>query len=311
MISFYTLMRILITGGAGFVGRHLAEFLLLKNHKITILDQFLNSTKEEILPLLNKGVILIEGDITKSKSLEQIKEFDSVVHLAAQINVDASILDPNYTMKVNVTGAENLLKICIKNKIKNFVFASSAAVYGEPKSLPLTEDSTVDYISPYGKSKILMENLVKDYSKKFNLNCISLRFFNIYGIGQSEEYAGVISKFLKNIDDNQNLTIFGNGTQTRDFISVDDITMAIENAIMHINGKIGDCYNIGSGDHISIKELAELMIKISGKNLRIEYGPKKIGDIQHSSTSIYLAKNQINFSPKISLKDGLKKLLKS
>jgi UDP-glucose 4-epimerase len=304
-------MRILITGGAGFVGKHLTEFLLSKNHMITILDQFSNSTKQEISYLLNKGVTLIESDITELKSLEQIKEFDCVVHLAAQINVDASILDPDYTMKVNVVGTENLLKICIKNKIKNFVFASSAAVYGEPKSLPLTEYSTIDSISPYGKSKTLMENLVKDYSKKFNLNCISLRFFNIYGIGQSEEYAGVISKFLRNIDDNQNLSIFGNGRQTRDFISVDDITMAIENAIMHVNGKIGDCYNIGSGDHISIKELAELMIKISGKNLRIEYGPNKVGDIQHSSTSINLAKNQINFSPKISLKDGLKKLLKS
>jgi UDP-glucose 4-epimerase len=304
-------MRILITGGAGFVGRHLAEFLLSKNHMITILDQFSNSTKNEILYLLKKGVTLIEGDITESKSLEQIKEFDSVVHLAAQINVDASILDPDYTMKVNVVGTENLLKICIKNKIKNFVFASSAAVYGEPKSLPLSEYSATDSISPYGKSKILMENLVKDYSKFFNINCISLRFFNIYGIGQSEEYAGVISKFLKNIDDSQNLTIFGNGTQTRDFISVDDITMAIEHAIINLNGKTGDCYNIGSGDNISIKELAELMIKISGKNIGIEYGPKKVGDIQHSSTSINLAKNQINFSPKISLKDGLKKLLKS
>ncbi len=304
-------MRILITGGAGFVGRHLAEFLLSKNYKITILDQFLNSTKKEIIPLLKKGVILLEGDITESKSLEQIKQFDFVVHLAAQINVDASILDPDYTMKVNVIGTENLLKICVKNKIKNFVFASSAAVYGEPKGLPLTEDSALDSISPYGKSKILMENLVKDYSKKFHLNCIALRFFNIYGIGQSEEYAGVISKFLKNINDNQNLTIFGDGTQTRDFVSVDDVIMAIENAIINLNGKTGDCYNIGSGDHISIKDLAELMIKISGKNLTIEYGSKKIGDVQHSSTTIHLAKNQINFSPKISLENGLQKLLKS
>ncbi len=303
-------MNFLVTGGAGFIGRYVVKFLLSRNYNVTIFDNFSNSNKAHISALLNNGVNLIEGDITDIHSFNNLNNFDFVIHLAAQINVDASIADPDYTMKVNVTGTENLLKYCIKKEIDNIIVISSAAIFGEPSTLPLKEDSPVKAISPYGESKALMEQIVKQYSEKFNLNCIILRFFNVYGIGQSDEYAGVISKFLKNIDNDENLIIFGDGTQTRDFIAVEDIVLTIENAIKHIHGKKGVSFNIGSGKNVSINELADLMISISGKKLEIIHKPSKTGDIHHSVTSVDLAKNELNFFPKLSLKEGIKKLLK-
>jgi len=303
-------MRIFVTGGAGFIGRHLVESLISKHHHVTIFDNFSNSSKSEISYLLKNEVQLISGDITEFESLEKsLKEYDFVFHLAAQINVAASISNPDYTNKVNVLGTKNLLDVCVKNQIKNTIVASSAAVFGEPKNLPLTEKSPLLPISPYGKSKVSMEKLVKECSEKYNINCIILRFFNIYGKGQSDEYAGVISKFLKKIDENNNLIIYGEGSQTRDFLSVEDLVGALELAMENIDGKRGSCYNIGYGKSVSINELAKLMISLSGTILQTEHKPRKKGDINHSVTSIELARKELNFEPKTSLQNGIKKLL--
>jgi len=154
-----------------------------------------------------------------------------------------------------------------------------------------------------------MEKLVKEYAEKFDMNCIILRLFNVYGTGQSDEYAGVISKFIKQIHKNNDLIIFGDGTQTRDFFSVHDLIIAINSAMKNIKGKRGLCINIGSGQSITINELANLMISLSEKSLQIKYELRKKGDIDHSSTLITCAKKELNFIPKISLKDGIKELL--
>lgn len=163
--------------------------------------------------------------------------------------------------------------------------------------------------SPYGKTKVEMEDLLRDYSKNSDLNCISLRFFNVYGKGQTDAYAGVITKFMKNIKEKQLLIIFGDGSNTRDFISIDDVIESIFKALENIQGKKGDSYNIATGKAVSINKLAKLMLQISGQNLEIKHNPPLQGDILHSQTKIDLAKRELNFYSKIELRDGLKKLL--
>lgn len=308
-LQFLT-VKIFVTGGAGFIGSHLVDFLLNQNQTVTIFDDFSNSSKDKVSSLTKRGAHLVKGDITDYESLNNSMDgFESVVHLAAKIDVKESMLKPDLYHKVNVVGTKNLLDVCLKKGIKNVIAASSAAVYGQPASLPLTEKSQLLPTSPYGKSKVEMEGLLRDYSKNNDLNCISLRFFNVYGKGQTDAYAGVITKFMNKIKEKQPLVIFGDGSNTRDFISIEDVTDAIFSALEHISGKQGNSYNIATGTFISINELAKLMLQVSGQTLEIKHEQSRQGDILHSQTKIDLAQDELNFNPKIKLHDGLKKLL--
>ena len=229
-----------------------------------------------------------------------------VIHLAAKISVEESIENPSETFYTNVDGTKNVFIACKKNHIKKMIVSSSAAVYGE--SLPnikLTEKSETHPISPYGESKIMMEYEIKKLVEKYNVNCIILRFFNIFGIGQSSEYAGVITKFIKKIEMNEPLEIFGDGMQTRDFVSIKDIVNSIYDAMK--NGKNGT-YNVASGKGITIKKLAELMISLSKKDLKIIYIDTKKGDIRFSEADISLAKNELQYLPKYGV-ENVKNLL--
>jgi len=305
-------MKIFVTGGAGFIGRHLVECLLNSDFNVTIYDNFNNSSQTSISHLLKNGASLVKGDVTDYKLLSKsLAGFDSVIHLAAQIDVQQSINFPEKTNEVNVTGSINLLRACVAKKVKNIVNASSAAVYGKPKDLPLCENSQTVPLSPYGASKLAVEHYMQTFSHSFELNCISLRIFNVYGKGQSDSYAGVITKFMEKITKNKPLVIFGDGTNTRDFVSVDDVVQSIQKAIEKIDGKKGDYYNIASGNYTTINDLANLMITISGKTLPIEHSEPSQGDIHHSQTSIQLATKELGYSPKVQLKKGLKMLLKS
>ena len=300
-------MKIIVTGGAGFIGKHLVEFLITKGINVTIFDNFSNSKKNSIAYLKNQGVKIIEGDITKIQDIvNAVKDQDMVIHLAAKISVEESIKNSSETFYTNVDGTKNVLIACKKNHIKKMIVSSSAAVYGE--SLPnikLTEKSETHPISPYGESKIMMEYEIKKLVEKYNVNCIILRFFNIFGIGQSSEYAGVITKFIKKIEMNEPLEIFGDGMQTRDFVSIKDIVNSIYNAME--NGKNGT-YNVASGKGITIKKLAELMISLSKKDLKIIYIDTKKGDIRFSEADISLAKNELQYLPKYGV-ENVKNLL--
>lgn len=305
-------MKIFVTGGAGFIGSHLTASLLKENNKVMIYDDLKNSSKDKISHLLKNGALFVKGDITDYKSLSKsIAGFDCVVHLAAEIDVQESIKFPERTNQVNVTGTVNLLRACVERKVSNVIAASSAAVYGNPKDLPLSENSQTIPISPYGASKLAMENYMQAFSHSYNLNCISLRLFNAYGKDQSTAYAGVITKFMERIAKNKPLEIFGDGSNTRDFVSIEDVIQSIQNAITKVDGKKGNFYNIGSGKYTTIEDLAKLMISISGKSLSIEYKKPRKGDIQHSQTSIWLAQRELGYHPKITLKEGLERLLKS
>jgi UDP-glucose 4-epimerase len=300
-------MKIIVTGGAGFIGKHLIEFLITKKNDITIFDNFSNSKEESIIYLKNQGVKIIKGDITKIQDINNaVKDQDIVIHLAAKISVEESIESPSKTFQTNVEGTKNLLVACEKNNIKKIIISSSAAVYGEGKAgIKLKEKSKMYPISPYGESKVMMENEIKVFGKNHNLNYVILRFFNIYGIGQSPEYAGVITKFIKKIEMNKPLEIFGDGMQTRDFISVNDVVNSIYHSIK--NGK-NQTYNIASGNSITIKQLAKLIITLSKKELKINYNDAKKGDIRFSEADISLAKKELQYLPKYTL-ESIKNLL--
>lgn len=301
-------MRILVTGGAGFIGKYLVKSLIENGNVVTIFDNFSNSSKKSMPDLIDIGAKVIEGNITKLDEISNaVKDQEVVIHLAAKISVQDSIRNPSETFQVNVDGTKNVLVACEKNRVKKLIVASSAAVYGE--SLPdikLTEKSKTNPITPYGQSKVKMEQITKKFVSEHNINCIILRFFNIYGVGQSDEYAGVITKFIKRVTQNKLLEIFGDGLQTRDFVSVYDVINSIQNAIS--NDKSGT-YNIASGKAVTIKELAEMIISISGKKLEIKYTAPKKGDIMFSQADISLAKNKLGYHPKFELREGIRQLL--
>ena len=303
-------MRVFITGGAGFIGHHLAKDLLEKENTVTIYDNLQNSSKNSVNSIQKLGAKFIKGDVTNSNLIKKsIRGSDIVIHLAAQINVQDSIKNPQYTHNVNVTGTLNILLACMENNVKNFIAPSSAAVYGDQNDLPLSENSITMPISPYGATKLSMEHYLEAFSRCYDMNCISLRLFNVYGKGQSSSYAGVITKFLQNIQQNKPLVIFGDGSNTRDFVSIYDVVQAFDKSIKKIDGKKGKFYNIASGKYVSIKELAQMMIEISGKKIPIIYKKAKKGDIKNSQVSIWLAKKELGYNPQVDLKEGLQKLI--
>jgi len=300
-------MKILVTGGMGFIGKYLVNYLLKKENEIIIFDNFSNSDRKLPVNFKNENIKVIEGDITKVEEIvNAVKDQDIVIHLAAKISVDESIKNPTETFHVNVDGTKNVLEACEKNHIRKLIVASSAAVYGEGSiNNKLNENTKKNPISPYGESKVMMEQEIEKFLLKYNsLDCIILRFFNIFGVGQTPEYAGVITKFMEKISNNEAIEIFGDGMQTRDFVSIYDVVKAVNDAI--INGKNGT-YNIASGKTTTINELAELMISQSGKNNKIQYFTPKKGDIKFSQADISLAKKEIKYEPEFNL-DEIKNL---
>ena len=302
-------MKFFVTGGAGFIGKHLIKSLLKNNHQVTIYEDFSNSDENDIKDICEDGALLIIGSLTDYNLLEKnLKGFDFVIHLAAKIDILESIDNPEITNKINVEGTINILRACVKNNIQNIIAASSAAVYGNTKIIPVTEDSIPNPVSPYGADKISMEFYIRAFANTFNLNAISLRFFNVYGKGQSNAYAGVITKFLQNIKSKTPLEIFGDGKNTRDYVFIDDLIHGILQAIKNIQGQKGTVYNLASGTSTSINDLAVLMLKISNKNLEIIHKSSRPGDLLFSEVLILKAQNELNYNPKFNLESGLIKL---
>ena len=302
-------MKFFVTGGAGFIGRHLVTRLLHDKHNVTIFDNFSSSSKNDITHLLEDGADLVTGDILDyDLLLKSISNHDFVIHLAAQTSVSQSVVNPKTTVDVIVDGTVNVLKSCVKTNVKNLIFSSSAAVYGNSLDILLSENSQLSPLSTYGASKLVAEYNLRAFSKLFGLNCISLRLFNVYGNDQSSE-VGVIRKFLKNISKDVPVEIFGDGTQTRDFVHVSDVIQAFYCGIRNIEAKRGDVYNIGSGTVTSINELASLLISSKGKDLQVIHKPALEGEIKDSKADISLAENDIGYSPQVLLSDGLASLV--
>ncbi len=291
-------MKVLVTGGAGFVGSHLVDRLLKEGHNVTVLDDLSSGKKENI----NKSANFVKGDIRDFKTIDAVtKGVDIIYHLAAQVSVPLSMKYPLENFKVNVLGTLNLLKAAENNNVKNFVYFSSAAVYGDPKTLPIKEDSPTNPLSPYGLSKLVSEM----YAKFFNIDVSIVRPFNIYGPRQdpNNPYTGVISKFISAAKQNKPLIIFGDGKQTRDFIYIDDVI----DAVLLVTEKPG-IYNIGAGKATSILELAKIILNLTDNKINVIHKKKREGDIRHSVADISKIK-KLGFKPRYSLREGLKKMM--
>jgi len=304
-------MKIFVTGGGGFIGRHLVKSLL-DSHQVTIYENFSNSDRSNLDFISNKSFNIIEGDLSNYELLKRsLHDFDLVIHLAAKIDISESLKHPEISNLVNVQGTINLLKACVESNVKNIIGASSAAVYGNPDHIPVTEETIPNPVSPYGADKLSMEFYLRAFANAYDMNSVSLRFFNVFGEGQSNEYAGVITKFMKNLSNNEPLIIFGNGENTRDYIYIDDLVQGIIHTILNIEGKKGEIYNLGSGTSVSVNELAKKMIKISQKDIEIIHTSPRKGDLLFSEVSISKAIKDLNYSPKFDLDHGLSKLIET
>lgn len=301
-------MKVLITGGAGFIGSHIAEALLKKNYEVRILDNFSTGEKENI-----KGIKaeVIEGSITDKKTVDEaMKGIDYLFHQAAQVSVADSVKNPSRTWDINIKGTKLVLNAAVKNKVKKVIVASSAAVYGDDPQLPKREEMKPQPISPYGNSKLMNEYMAENEHRINGLNAICLRYFNVYGPRQSpkSEYAGVISKFIEKMTKGERPTIYGDGEQTRDFVYVEDVVNA--NILAMENEKVkSGVFNIATGKETSINELVRTINEILGKNIQPVYEPAREGDIKRSVADITKAKRKLGYEPKYTLKDGLKKTI--
>ncbi len=303
-------MRIVVTGALGFIGHHLCIGLAKEGYKVLGIDNLSRGKRERIDLLRNHGVDIVLADIRDSSNImKTFREFkpEIVMHLAALISVDESFKKPLLYEDVNVKGTINIILASNKTNVWRIVYASSAAVYGNPVKLPIDEEHPLRPLSPYGASKLAGEMYIKTI---FNgkEGYVILRLFNVYGLGQNPEYAGVITKFMERLERKLPPIIYGDGTQTRDFIHVLDVVEAFIKAIEVNESNV--VLNIGTGKQTSIKELAYTMIKLYGLDLQPIYAPPRKGDIKHSYADISKAKKILKWEPKISLEDGLRMLIR-
>ncbi|MCZ6725691.1 MAG: NAD-dependent epimerase/dehydratase family protein [Thaumarchaeota archaeon] len=296
----------LVTGGDGFVGRHLVSRLIEENSKVVILDNFASGSLNRVV----KGAEVIIGDIRDKKIVRKaVDQVDQIVHLAARINIPESIKDPKTTLSVNVDGTRNLLDEAKLSGVKGFVYASSCAVYGEAKYIPQDEKHPVAPISPYASSKLAAEGLCRDLSLTNGLNVTILRFFNIYGPGQKKgPYAGVIKNFLDKLRAARPIQIHGNGEQVRDFIFIEDVVDSILRGLT-LSEKPQRILNIGSGRALSINQLASMCQTVAGTQEPIQHLDARPGDIERSCADTKLMRQVLTFSPRISIEEGLKRTL--
>ena len=300
-------MKILVTGGAGFIGSHIAEYLVQRGDDVTILDN-LNTGKIENLSKVNNDINFVNGDIREYKLLERlVSDSDGVFHEAALASVQQSLKMQDEYFDVNVSGTENILKLAKEYGFK-VVYASSSSVYGNPKQIPIKESDDRSTVNPYAQTKLEAELLAEKYSE-MGVKVIGLRYFNVFGKRQSKEYAGVIKLFLDRIQQSKPPKINGDGLQTRDFVYIDDVVKA---NILAMDSDINYKFlNVGSGLPISILDLANLVIDASGLSLKPIYCPALSGDIKTTQADLTSIKKLLGWQPKTKLRDWLIEVISS
>jgi UDP-N-acetylglucosamine 4-epimerase len=313
--------KILVTGGAGFIGSNLCEALLEKGNKVFCLDNFATGKRENIEKFLDDpNFVLIEGDIRKlDDCFKATKDIDYVLHQAALGSVPRSIKDPILSNEVNVSGFLNMLVASRDNGVKRFVYAASSSTYGDSESMPKVEDVIGKPLSPYAITKYVNELYADIFSKTYGLETIGLRYFNVFGRKQDPNgaYAAVIPKFVSQLMKGESPVINGDGNFSRDFTYIDNVIQANLLSLETTNKKaINTVYNVAYGDRNTLNDLmkylkeylSEFDSKIS--NIEIIHGPNRAGDIPHSHASIDKAKKNLNYNPKFTLQQGIKEAVK-
>jgi UDP-glucose 4-epimerase len=305
--------RVLVTGGAGFIGSHLVDRLIEENYEVTVLDNFFSGKVENLRKHLDtKWLTLVKGDARNSADVkEALNGVSTIFHLAAIIDVQSSMKNAKLTNDVNVNGTLNVLQESLNENVARFIYISTCAVYGEAQYLPIDEKHPIAPLSPYGASKFEAENHCHRYHRTYGLETCCLRLFNVYGPRQAiGPYSGVITRFTENLEKSHPPIVYGNGKQTRDFIHVEDVVSSCLLAIENMHEKF-ETVNIGTGKPTSINKLANILIKLSDKtDLKPIYKAHREGDIRNSYADISKAQKMLNFKPKIGLEEGLQSLVK-
>lgn len=296
-------MNVAVTGGAGFIGSYLVKQLVKSGHDVSVIDSLYRGKTDNLSPVLDK-IRFHQVDIRNVDDLREIlKKVDGVFHEAALTDVQESFTKQKEYHEVNVAGTENIFRLANEFGFK-VVYASSSSVYGNPNTIPISEDSERRPINPYGQTKLDDEFLAEKYAK-LGVSIIGLRYFNVYGKGQTGSYAGVITKFINNLRERKPPVIFGDGTQIRDFVYVEDVALA-NIAAMRSDVKNG-FFNVGTGITTSVKKLAQTLIDISGFSLEPKYEKPLEGDVRASQADTTLAKRILDWEYKMNLEDGLRR----
>jgi len=298
-------LKYIVTGGAGFIGSHITKKLVQQGNDVTVIDD-LNTGKEKNLESVRNKINFVRGSILDMDLLVDLtKNVTGVFHQAALASVQDSFSKPDEYHNVNVNGTENILKLAKENNFK-VVYASSSSVYGNPTRIPIRESDDKNPINPYAETKLKKEELAVKYSK-MGVKVIGLRYFNVYGKGQSKEYAGVLKLFLERIRNKLPPKINGDGTQFRDFVYVEDVVnaniMSMESQVNH------GFFNVGTNTTITILDLAKTIIKSSALDMEPIFGPALKGDVQKTMASIDLIKEKIGWEPTMALEEWIDEII--
>ena len=300
--------KILITGGAGFIGSHIVDLYLKNNYEVVVVDNFSSGKRSNIS---SNDVKIYDVDICDAKVINDIFNTEKpqiVSHHAAQINANKSISEPALDAEINIVGGINILNAAKQNGAKKIIFSSSAAIYGEADIIPTPESTTANPVNPYGVSKYAFESYMKYYHDEYDIDCIILRYSNVYGPRQNNEgEAGVVSLFVNQIISNNQLIINGNGSQTRDFVFVEDVARA--NLIAAKSDYPYLVANVATGKENSINELYAIIKENFDRQISKKYGPRRKGDQARSALNPNLIKQELNWEPAIDLNTGIQKTI--
>lgn len=305
----------LVTGGAGFIGSHIIDYLLKKGEKVICVDNLSNGKYENIKYLItNKNFIFKKLDILDTNELEKVfKKYNikAVCHQAAIGSVSRSLLMPQYYEENNVIGFINILDFSRKYNVSKIVFASSSSIYGNIEDTIKKEENVGSPLSPYALTKQTKEKYAEMYSSLYNLSIVGLRYFNVFGSRQNNEgaYAPVVSKFISKIEKGEAIEIFGDGKQRRDFTYIDNVVNANYLALTNTSNKLYSIYNVGCGESYSIEYVTKILFKLLGKKTEVKYLPTRKGDVKNSCASIEKIQKEINYHTLFTFNQGVEKLI--
>ena len=301
-------MRYLVTGGAGFIGSNIVDELLRRRHSVVVLDD-LSTGNEENLAGVRSQIDLRVGTIIDLATVQSAcVGVDYVIHLAARTSVPKSVKDPLETNRVNIDGTLNVLVAARDAKVRRFVYAASSSAYGETPTLPKIESMQPEPISPYGVTKFVGELYAQVFGRVYGLENASVRYFNVFGPRQdpTSQYSGVLSRFMLAILKGEPLVIYGDGEQSRDFTYIDNVVDETLRAC-EAAGASGKVFNGGTGERITLNEVAKLLEKITGKKIQTQYDPPRAGDIRDSQADISLARKILAYEPSVLFEEGLQR----
>ena len=305
--------RALVTGGAGFIGSHIVDELLSRGVETWVFDNFSTGSMSNLREHLGNNLLRVcFGDLSRMSGLPpEAGGVDVVFHEAAIASVPESVAHPMAVHDTNVNGTLNLLDFCVRTKVRRVVFASSAAVYGRVRNPPASEEDLCSPTSPYGASKLSVENYLSAYHSSYGLETVALRYFNVYGTRQrmNDDYSGVITIFAKKLLQSHIPTIFGDGLQSRDFVNVGDIVEANMLA-MESKAAVGETFNVATGRSVSILELLESLKSVTGRHeIAPHFAPPRRGDVRVGAASISKIAGMLGYKPAVSLSEGLARLV--